>query len=324
MKRLAMTIPIQQQSLYEQRRWFAELEELGYTDLWSSEAYGVDGFTPLAIASCYAPSVRLGCACFPVQTRGPALMAMSAAGLAQAAPGRFVMGIGSSSQPVVELWNDVPFEKPYQYTRDMTRFLRAALRGEKVHQKYETFSVQGFQLQGELTPPPPIFIAALREGMLKLAGNEGDGVILNWIGVEDVERVVSIVKAAGRSVEIALRILICPIADPEDARNACRRAIAGTLTVPTYKVHQQWLGRGELLHDMWNCWQQGDRKGALHAIPDEVIDALVVHGSPQQCQAHIQQFFDSGIDTVIAAFVESVDVQQASRELVFTPRQYSA
>jgi hypothetical protein len=176
--RYGMTIPLDGIPLGEQRDFIAELSDIGYTDLWTAEAGGTDGFTPLALASQWAPAARLGCAIFPAYTRGPALLAMSVASLCQAAPGRFVMGIGSSSNVIVENWNGIPFEKPYQRVRDTVRFLRRALSGEKVSEDYETFSVKSFRLGVSVDLQPKILIAALRQGMLRLAGRgrcrEGD------------------------------------------------------------------------------------------------------------------------------------------------------
>ena len=111
-RRIAIGGPLQGVPLHAQRDWIVELADLGYTDFWTNEAYNVDGFTPLALASQWAPSLRLGCACHPIQIRGPGLLAQSAAGLAQAAPGRFVLGVGVSSPTVVEHWNATPWEKP--------------------------------------------------------------------------------------------------------------------------------------------------------------------------------------------------------------------
>ena len=83
--------------------------------------------------------------------------------LAQAAPGRFVFGVGTSSNVIVERWNDIPFDKPYERTRDVVRFLREALSGEKVTADLETFSVRGFKLGVPPPEPVPILVAALRE-----------------------------------------------------------------------------------------------------------------------------------------------------------------
>ncbi len=314
MKRYGMTIPLDRVPLHAQRAWIEELQDLGYTDLWTSEAGSFDGFTPLALASVWAPSMRLGCAIFPAYTRGPGLLAMSVASLAQAAPGRFVMGVGSSSNVIVENWNGIPFDKPYQRTRDTVKFLRKALTGERVTEEYETFSVRNFRLTLPLEEQPPILIAALREGMLKLAGRIGDGAILNWLSADDVKRVVPYVKASGEDKEIVARIFVCPSADPAEARGIARFAINTYLNVPVYAAFHEWLGRGEQLQAMWSKWKEGDRRGAAAAIPDEVVDALIIHGTPDECREHIQRYVDSGIDTPVLSLM-SADPMQASRDL---------
>src|ERR671929_214467 len=98
-------------------------------------------FTPLVLASVWAPALRLGTAIAPVFTRGPATLAQCAASLAAAAPGRVAIGIGASSDVIVERWNGVPFDRPLPRVRDTARFLRAALAGDKVTHRYETFAV---------------------------------------------------------------------------------------------------------------------------------------------------------------------------------------
>src|SRR4051794_37045198 len=126
MARSGMTVPLFDLPLAEHRAWLEELLDLGYTDLWSSEADGTDAFTPLALAAAWTPQARLGTAIVPAFTRGPAVLAQTAAALAEAAPGRFVLGIGTSSNVIVQQWNDIPFDEPYKRTRDVVRFLRRA------------------------------------------------------------------------------------------------------------------------------------------------------------------------------------------------------
>ncbi len=316
MARYGMTIPMAGVPLSEHRDWLREMVDLGYTDFWSSEAAGPDGFTPLALAAAWAPEARLGIAIIPAFTRGPALLAMSVAALAEAAPGRFVMGIGSSSDVIVERWNGIPFEKPYARVRDSVRFLRKALAGEKVDEEYETFSVKGFRLQMPApTPSPPILVAALREGMLGLAGRVGDGAILNWLGAEDVKTVAPLVHAGGEGKELVARLFVCPTADRSLARAIGRRAIAAYLTVPVYAAFHEWLGRGEALEGLWSHWKAGDRKAAVESIPDEIVDALVIHGSPDECREHVALYVEAGIDTPVLAILHAGDLRQTVRDL---------
>jgi probable F420-dependent oxidoreductase len=296
--RPGMTVPLPG-PLHSHRDKLAELVDLGYTDIWSAESDGADAFTPLAMAAAWEPRLRLGTAIVPAYTRAPACLAQSVASMADAAPGRFAIGIGSSSNVIVERWNGVPFVEPYRKVRDVVRFLRDALSGEKVAKHYDTFDIDGFRLGVRPAQTPPILVAALREGMLRLAGQEADGAIINWLAPDDVAQVVRVVKeaAGGAPREIVARIFVCPSENTEVVRAAARFAIAAYLNVPVYAMFHEWLGRGPLLQPMWDAWKAGDRKAALAAIPDEVVDALVVHGSPAQCRATIQRYFDQGVTT---------------------------
>ncbi|HEV8425004.1 MAG TPA: LLM class F420-dependent oxidoreductase [Actinomycetes bacterium] len=316
MQRYGITIPFDAVPLVGQRDLVAELAGLGYTDVWSSESSGADAFTPLALASAWAPTLRLGTAIVPVYTRGPATLAQCTATLAAAAPGRVAIGIGASSDVIVERWNGGAFDRPLERVRDTARFLRAALTGAKVTERYETFAVDGFRLGLVPERPPRLLIAALRPGMLRLAGQESDGAILIWLAPGDVGAVTPYVHQAGPGREIAARIFVAATADAEEARGQARRAIAAYLTVPVYRAFHEWLGRGERLAPMWRAWASGDRRAALAAIPDEVVDELVVHGPPQRCREQVQRYVDAGVTTPILALLPvGGDVREIVRGL---------
>lgn len=296
--RPGMTVPLPG-PLHSHRDKLVELADLGYTDIWSAESDGGDGFTPLALAAAWEPRLRLGTAIIPAYTRTPACFAQAVASMADAAPGRFAIGIGSSSNVIIEKWNGVPFVDPYKRVRDVVRFLRDALSGEKVTKTYDSFTVEGFRLGVRPEVVPPILVAGLREGMLRLAGREADGAIINWCSPDDVPKLTAVVQGAagGAPREIVARIFVCPSENAQAVRAGARFAIAAYMNVPVYAEYQRWLGRGPLLQGMWDAWQGGDRKAALAAIPDEVIDQLVVHGSPEACRARIASYFANGVTT---------------------------
>ena len=250
--------------------------------MWSAEANGTDGFTPLAMAAAWEPSLQLGSAIVPSFTRGPATLAMCVATMAEAAPGRFTFGIGTSSDVIVERWNDIAFVEPYKRNRDMVRFLKEALAGGKVDQAYDTFKVRGFRLERPPAVVPPILIAALRPGMLRLAGRESDGTVINWLSADDVR---TIVPEVGEGKEVVCRIYVCATEDAATVRSQAKMLIAAYLNVQVYAAFQEWLGRGPKLEAMWANWKAGDRKAAVEAIGDDVVDELVVHGTPEQCRA---------------------------------------
>lgn len=296
--RYGMTVPLPG-PLHSHADKLRQLADIGYTDVWSAEADGADGFTPLALAAAWEPRLRLGTAIIPAFTRSPACFAQCVASMADAAPGRFAIGIGASSNVIVERWNGLAFEEPYKKVRDVVRFLRDVLGGEKVTRQYDTFEVQGFRLGVRPEQSPPILVAALREGMLKLAGREADGAIINWLAPTDVGRVAGIVhEAAGEAErEIVARIFVCPSENTDVVRAGARFAIAAYMNVPVYAAFHEWLGRGDVFRPMWDAWAAGDRKAAMAAIPDGVVDELVVHGSPEQCRARIDEYFANGVTT---------------------------
>ena len=247
----------------------------------------------------------MGTAIVPVFTRGPALIAMSAATLAGLAPGRFVLGLGASSPAIVQDWNGLAFDEPVRRTRDVLRFVRAALAGERVDGRFDTFEIKRFKLENAPATPPPVLLAALRPQMLRLAGREADGAILNWLASSDVERCVDAIGSP--DADVVARVFVCPTDDAEFARNLGRWLIASYLTVPAYAAFHQWLGRGETLREMNEKWAAGDRAGAAAAVPDEVIDALVLHGTPESCRAQVRAYADAGVRTPVLAVLPVPD-----------------
>ena len=312
--RWGLTLPLSGLPLASQQDLVTGLPELGYTDVWSAELNGIDGFTPLTLASQWAPQLRLGTAIVGIYTRAPVSLAVQAGTLAALAPGKFVMGIGTSSQAAVEQWNGIPFEKPYQRSRDMLRFLREALAGGKVTREYETFSVNGFRLDPAPEVPPALALAALRPGMLKLAAAEADMAITNWLAPKDVPRVR---HAAGPDCELVARIFVCPTTDADTARFIGKRMVAAYLTVPVYAAFHQWLGRGDIIAPMLTVWNSGDRKGALEAIPDALVDELVIHGSAEECRERVAEYEAAGLNTPVIAItpVPGLDLADTIRKL---------
>jgi len=307
-KRWSLSVPFDNFTLAEHADLAREAERLGYTDAWSSEVDGVDGLTPLAVVGA-ATNLRLGTAIENVYTRGPATLAMSAAGIAEIAPGRFCLGIGAGSQPIVEMWNGGKFERPAVRVREMAVFLKKVFANERVVFQGETFSVNGFRLSRPLAQPIPIYIAALRPAMLRIAGEFADGVILNWLSADDVKKAVPIVREAAakagkdpNATEITARLFISIDPPTPEADLGIRRHINTYLNVPVYKAFQKWLGREAALTPMWQAWDKGDRKGAVAAVSTDVMNALVLNGSMEDIRAHIRRYMDAGVDTAFLQF----------------------
>ncbi|RKN50506.1 LLM class F420-dependent oxidoreductase [Micromonospora endolithica] len=309
-----MTVPMGGIPLADHGAVYTALDRAGFTDLWSSEVAGADAFTPLALAAAWTPRLRLGTAITPVFTRGPGLLAMSAAALAETAPGRFALGIGASSPVLVRDWNAREFTEPFRRTRDVLRFLKAALSGATVDEAYDTFTVRRFTLERPPAVPPPVLLAALRPGMLRLAAAEADGVILNWLAASDVPQALGVVGERKPGFDVVARIFVCPTEDASYARTLGRRLITSYLTVPAYAEFHRWLGRAEVFDPMWRAWAAGDRRGAGAAVPDEVVDALVLHGSPEHCRSEALRYAEAGVDVPVLALLPTPELNTGGPE----------
>jgi alkanesulfonate monooxygenase SsuD/methylene tetrahydromethanopterin reductase-like flavin-dependent oxidoreductase (luciferase family) len=152
--------------------------------------------------------------------------------------------------------------------------------------------------------------------MLNLAGREADGAIVNWLSATDAATVAPIVTAHGADKEIVARLFVAPSERTEEVRAQARFAIAAYVNVPVYAAFHEWLGNGDRLQPMWDAWKAGDRKAAVAAIPDSVVDDLIVHGTPEQCREHLQRYVDNGVTTPVLALLPiGIDPRRAIRDL---------
>ena len=174
----------------------------------------------------------------------------------------------------------------------------------------ETVSAQGFRMTRPPASPIPIYASALRPGMLRAAGETADGVIINWLSAEDSRRAAAVAKEAaseaGRdpgSFETVARLMIGIDPPSPETDTFLRRHICAYLTVPVYRAFHVWLGRKDLLTPMWEAWDSGDRRGAVAAIPQQVIDDLIIHGSMEEIRAHVERYLDAGVDTAVLRLI---------------------
>jgi probable F420-dependent oxidoreductase len=294
--RQGLTIPFAGVSLPDHEPLLRRADALGYHDLWSGEATGYDGFTPLALAAAWTERARLGTGVVNPYTRGPALLAQSAAALADASAGRFVLGIGSSSDRIVERWNGIPFEKPLTHVREAVAGLRPVFAGER--------GAGGFKLEAPPPEPIPIYVAALRGRMLRLAGEVGDGAWVNFLPLSAAEQVVGEVRAgeqaAGRepgSVDIVCRFFNVP-APPEEGLPFVRFMFAAYATVPVYAEYFRWLGFADQIDPMVEAWEGGDRKRAVELVPEDLARDVFVFGGPDEQRERLAAFAAKGITTL--------------------------
>lgn len=296
--RWGLTLPLPGISLADHKEHVVLAEASGYTDLWTGETAGPDGFTPLALSAAWTERMRLGTGIVGVFQRGPALLAQEAAALASGSRGRFVLGIGSSSDRIVEGWNGIPFENPLSKVRETLDFLDVALAGER--------TATGFKLEAPPAEPVPIVLAALRGKMLELAKERAAGAFTNFLPLGGLPKVTAQLKDAPAGFELLCRFFCLP-GEREAVEPLARFMFSSYITVPVYTNFYRWLGYGEQIEPMVSAWQSGDRQAAAAAAPWDLIEDMFIFGTPEQMQERLAAFVAGGITLPILTPIVTPD-----------------
>jgi probable F420-dependent oxidoreductase len=286
MGRWGLTLPLPNLALRDHEALVRAAEGAGYTDLWTGETQGPDGFTPLALAAAWTERIRLGTGVVGVFTRGPALLSQQAAALADASDGRFVLGLGASSDRIVEGWNQMPFSKPLTKIAGTLDFLDAAFAGERTS--------TGFKLEKAPAEPVPVVLAALRGKMLRLAVERAAGAFTNFLPLAGLSQVAAELDGAPDGFELLCRFFCLP-GEREQVEPLARFMFASYITVPVYEAFFRWLGYGERIDPMVDAWRAKDREGAIAAAPWDVIEDTFVFGDPGQMRERLDAYVEGGI-----------------------------
>jgi len=298
--RWALTVPFAGVPLAEHPDLYRCAEAAGYDDLWSGEtATGTDGFTPLTLAVPVTERIRLATGVVNPFTRGPGVLAQTAASLQEASGGRFVLGLGASSNVIVERFNELRFERPLAKMRWALQALRPVLSVPAER------GIGGLKLERPVTRPVPIVLAALRAKMLALAAELADGAFTNFLPLSGLPQVVSALRdgearavVAPGSTELICRFFLLPM--PEEPALALARAMfAAYGSVPVYANFFRWLGWSQQLDPMVEAYESGDRQRAAELAPVDLMREIFLFGSPEQIKHRLDRFIEGGITTCI-------------------------
>jgi probable F420-dependent oxidoreductase len=280
--------------------------EWGYPAIWLAETNGPDSFALGGAIAGVTSHVTIGTAIVPAYNRTPAVLAMSAATLAELSQDRFVLGIGSSSHAIIEDWNGIPFELPLTRVRETVTVLRQALAGRKTDFEGKTLRSKGFRLGNPPARPVPIYLAALREKMLALAGEIGDGVIVNLFPASALPQMLAAVRAgaarAGRDasgLELVCRFQVAVTDDVPAARNLLRLAFASYFAQPVYNAFLRWCGFEAEARAVKEAFARGDRQASAAALSDAMIDRIAILGPAERCREQIAEFVAAGVTTPV-------------------------
>jgi probable F420-dependent oxidoreductase len=288
-------------------------EDLGYKQAWLAEVAGPDAFVLAAAIAHRTEQLECGVAVVPAYSRTPAALATAAASVSQLMNGRpFRLGIGSSSGVIVEQWHGVPFVKPLARVRDTVLAVRQAVTGQGDYVG-ATLTMSRFRPATIPIGPVPIFVGALRPGMLALAGEIGDGVCLNLMPPRVVTRQLAEVRrgaeAAGRELPVEFgvmaRLQTVVTDEPENVREMLRNQFLGPyLAQPVYNSFLEWMGYEDEARAIAAGWAAKDREAVAEALHDRLINDLVLVGDASHVRDRLDEFAAAGL-TVAALMVHT-------------------
>ena len=284
-------------------------ERLGFGSFWTAETVGPEAFSVLAAAGSVAPDLDLGTGVLALQLRTPALVAMAGATLQALHPDReIVLGIGISSPVVTQRWHGAPYgERPLARVREYVTLLRQCLSGESVSFSGDFYEVSRFRLGVRLGDRRPrIVVGALNPGMLRLAGEVADGVLLNYLPASHVAWSVGHVERgiADRAPELGPRPTIhayvhAAAAAREHGIDHARRDLFSYVVVDAYAANFERAGYGDEVNEIRARHAEGDREGALAAVSDRMVDGIDFMGEPDQVHQLVQDYRDAGVDAPV-------------------------
>jgi probable F420-dependent oxidoreductase len=274
-------------------------EDAGADSVWTIEAWR-DAFVPLTAMASVLQRVRVGTAIVQF-ARPPWHTEMSAMSVAEDTGGRFVLGVGTAPPEWNEKWHGLPYRKPVTRMREYIECIRTMWTStptRPVHYAGEFFHVQDYV---RFMPAPyaqiPIYLAAVQSRMLQLAGSHADGWIsgplttLKYLTEVAHPNLQKGMAAAGRAAAGFERCVMKPCVVHQDAKYArtlARHAIALYATLPYYDIVLQPMGFTEATQAIRAARQRQDIPGMLNAVTDEMIDALVLAGTPDDVHRQLE------------------------------------
>jgi F420-dependent oxidoreductase-like protein len=312
-----------------------EAERLGYDSVWSAEAWGSDAVTPLAWLAPQTKTIKLGTAIMQLPGRSPANAAMTAMTLDQLSGGRFVLGLGTSGPQVAEGWHGVPFDKPLTWLREYVAIVRAILArdkplefaGERYQIPYRGPGAMGLGkplksiLHGR--KDLPIYTGSMAPKSQEQSAEIADGLLLTCMHPErfDVLRPhleAGLAKAAqnghpGKSFttfDVAPTIACIVGTDLDACRAPLKVSLAlylggmGAKGKNFYNEYIRRVGYEEVAAKVQDLYLAGDKGGAVAAIPDALVDALHLVGTPERIRDRFAAWKGLPIGTLIVGTVQ--------------------
>ena len=286
--------------------------------VWIPETWGMENFSMLSMVSQIVSS-KIGSSIINIYSRSPALVAMGAATIDTISNGRLILGLGTSSEPIVKDWHGQEFEQPVSRLKEYIEIIRLALSGKKVDFNGRFFSLKNFSL---LIKPPrkhiPIYLAAINQKMVELTWQTADGVIFYLRPLSELKQTIEKMQKK-RRIDVTCQIITCVAEDSEKAKTRAKKTLAFYVSVG--KIYRNFLSKNGFKKETANIFDEYKKSGleSNHEfVSDSMLNQLTVCGTPSECRKQLQKFRQAGIDLPIIQFNPIDDVSKSFKLLAST------
>jgi coenzyme F420-dependent oxidoreductase len=296
-------------------------EELGYDRAWLPESWGRNAAVVLTSIAERTDDIGIGTSIMPVYSRSPALIGMTAATLQEVSEDRLRLGVGPSGPIVIENWHGVDFGNPLRRTRETVDVVKQVLSGEEVSYDGEYFDLDGFRLRCD--PPerqPPIDAAGMGPKAVELAGRFADGwhaLMLTEDGLaeryEDFRHGRELADKDPDGGQVTLSLTCMALEDRKRARQLVRGHVAFYIggMGSYYRDNLARQGYEDVAHEVYDLWQEDEKRAATAAIDDDLLDTLAVGGTPDECRERVAEWESMDcVDRVSVSFPRGAEVEE--------------
>ena len=280
--------------------------------IWIPETWGMENFSMLSLISQKNSTVKIGSSIINIYSRSPSQIAMGAVTADTISNGRLILGLGSSSKPIVEQFHGEKFVKPVQRMKECVEIIRLILSGKKINYSGDIFSLENFSL---LVKPPrdniPIYLAAINQKMVNLAWEIGDGVIFYLRPKTEIKSTLEIMQKQ-KKIDSTLQIITCIHNDSEKAIERAKKTLAFYISVGG--IYREFLADNGYKKDTKNIhdeYQKTGLKNNFTLVSDKMVKDLCICGNVNECQQQLKQFQETGIDLPIIQFNPIGDVNES-------------
>ncbi len=295
------------------------LSNYNIDSIWIPETWGMDCCSILSQVAGITNKPKLGSSIINVYSRSPALTAMSAVTLDVISGGRFMLGLGTSSKPIVEDWHGVEFVKPLQRMREYVDVIRLVMSGGKVSYDGKFFHLKNFSL---LIKPRririPIYLAAINKKMVELTWEIADGVIFYLRPLHELKTTIEKMQSR-RKIDVACQLITCVSNDSDKAIIRAKQTIAFYVSVGA--IYRQFLALNGFKKETDAIFEEYQRKGLSNNhvfVSDYMVNSLAICGTPEDIRQKTKQFIESGVDLPILQFNPVENVKESFELLVKT------